>query len=330
MDRRAVIVVGAAVSLLAHSFPAAAGVAPSGTLGTVTATTKAAPSCPAGSTCQVVTVACPNVLQSRQATVAVASPTAARRGVVALFTGGSGSSFWGSARPAAGATVTKLRSAGFEVVQVRWHASWLAAARGEMAGSAALACRPATIIRWIHDTRYAPMALPPAVVGRCGFCVSGTSGGSSAITYALSHYGLDTLVDGIFPVSGPPHAALVKGCMRTPGEEGYWYSGSNTAIIDSSYGYLSPGPCTAHDSSFEPNWAADGVEATGTDYLYSSTRVHLLIGSKDPVMALHANEYVAVLRAHGTTVTLQTVPTMPHDLSRSQLGLDTLHALLVA
>jgi hypothetical protein len=321
-----VFVVAATPAAMARSTAAPPPAAP-GALGTVTTTTQRAPSCPAGHLCQVVTVSCPGIRAARDATLAIGATSSRRRGLVALFTGGTGGKFWGLETAEAADTVTALRAAGFEVVQVRWHQSWLASAPGEQAGSALLACRPATIVRWIHDTRYMPLHLDPAQ-GVCGFCVSGTSGGASAVSYTLSHYGLDVILDGVFPVGGPPHAALVKGCRGLRGEEGYWYEGDSTKAIDSSYGYVTTGPCTSHDASFQSHWIADGIESTGSDFAHPQTRIHILVGSRDPVMGRHAADYAAVLQANGTALVLETVKGMGHDLSRYPQGLNRLYQVI--
>ena len=76
---------------------------------------------------------------------------------------------------------------------------------------------------------------PDPVDGVCGFCVLGGSGGSAQAAYSLSHYGLDAIVDGVFPIGGPTHAAIAKGCMRqNRAEDQYWYNGSD---FDSAYGF---------------------------------------------------------------------------------------------
>jgi hypothetical protein len=223
----------------------------------------------------------------------------------------------------------RLRAVGLTVVQVRWHQSWLASAPGESIGSAYLACRPATIAKWVHDTKFAPLTSPATTMGACGFCLVGASGGASGISYSLSHYGLDPYVDGLFPTGGPPHAALAKGCMRTPGEESYWYDGASVKAIDSSYGYTQSGPCLVNDASFESRWVADSIDITGTDFAYPTTRVRPLLGSLDPLIA-HTRDYTAALASAGTVAPIETVPGAGHDLARYPAAVDRIYELVTA
>jgi hypothetical protein len=73
----------------------------------------------------------------------------------------------------------------------------------------------------------------------------GNSGGASRSSCALSHYGLESLLDAAVPSGGPPHAAQTKGCLRTSGQEAYWYDSGASATID-SYGFQgTSGPLTS-------------------------------------------------------------------------------------
>lgn len=246
--------------------------------------------------------------------IANADPSVARRGVITVFSGGGGTGWWGASTTAQQA-IADLSNAGFRVVEVAWADGWLKSASGERPGPHALACRPATVIRWMYDTMYAPLGLnPPA--GVCGFCVSGNSGGASQVSYALTFYGLETILDAVVPTGGPPHAALDKGCLRRSGEAAYYYTAGNASTIDSSYGYASgTGPCANRNSSFTDRWIADSVEAGDT--YHPSTRVHF-IGNGRAIGETHGKDYYDAITS---PMKINEVdPNLPHGVHNSEAG----------
>lgn len=288
------------------------------------------PSCPVGSTCQPFTVsACPGVAADGPGVFAIGEPTSgvARRGTVAFFSGGGGGAWWSGGHAAFLAT---LRQDGFRTVEVRWEQPWSDAAPGERTGTAKLACRPATAIAWIHDHLYDPATSGPTVRGRCGFCVTGNSGGSSQISYSLELYGLEDELDAIIPTSGPPQAAQEKGCLDVPGFE-YLTSG-NRDIIDGAFGYLrGDGPCAAHGVGFDfsAQWRSNSVETAGGDYDHPKTRVQFIFGAQDHTNSpTHGRTYEQALIDHGSPLVSEVVvANMGHGIG-SPDGLAALRAAL--
>jgi hypothetical protein len=187
-----------------------------------------------------------------------------------------------------------------------------------------LASRPATVIKWVHDNMYGPLDLQPKL-GQCGFCVTGNSGGAAQITYVISSYGIDNIVNAAIPTSGPPLAAISKGCLQ---EQGYAYDITKEHLIDFSYGYfgMNAGPCAAHDPSFTDIWIANSVETGGIKYNYPTTRVHIIVGDRDNVIIRnHAYDYYEVLaQAWQPMLTWQLVPNMAHSIQDSTDGLSAL------
>jgi hypothetical protein len=250
--------------------------------------------------------------------------------MVVLFSGGAGQGWW-AREIGSVAFLRSLRLAGFVTVQLRWNTGWSVAALGEDAGTGRLACRPASMIKWIHDQRFVPLRLPARPVGGCGFCVTGNSGGASQVSYALSFYGLDTILDGVFPTSGPPHAAQDKGCLRRPGERFYAY-GSNVRLIDEAHGFLGgAGPCERADATFLPRWLTESVDTGGQDFFHPATRVYFIHSDQDNPSVPHAADYIARLRAAGTPILREKVIVgMPHSLQSSPAGLNALFNALIA
>jgi hypothetical protein len=287
--------------------------------------------CPAGSSCDQTEITCPGVEEPARVTIATAPPSGDARGLVVFLSGGGGRDWWADEGSTA-AFLEDVRSEGFALVQLRWKDEWLGAPDGERAGPERLACRPATALAHIHRTIYPRFrADAPAEPGRCGFCVTGTSGGASQLAYALSFYGLDEIVDAAIPTGGPPHAALDRGCNRDPEDQAYWYEGASVRTIDASWGFRSgAGPCVTNDATWTEPWQRSSVDLGGSDYVHPRTRVHVIVGERDRVLP-HAQDYVARLHAEGSPrVELQIVPNMGHSIAKSDDGLAALLRVLLA
>jgi hypothetical protein len=173
--------------------------------------------CPSGFTCHSFTVNCRDVPPLR-GVMADQKPTVQIKAVVMFFSGAGGGAWLGSKDVVLTSPFFQsLLDKGFELVQVKWGSNgWLGAAFGVKSGQEALACRPATVIKWVHGNLYAPLGLRPGI-GHAGFAIAGISAGSAAIAYALSEYGIDSLVDVAVPISGPPFDEICKGCLQSPG-----------------------------------------------------------------------------------------------------------------
>ncbi|MDP9343279.1 MAG: hypothetical protein M3Q23_14545 [Actinomycetota bacterium] len=300
-------------------------------LGTMVSSSQPPRACPGGFQCASYAVSsCPGVASSITAYLATAPATGPARGLAIFFSGDYGDTWWDGGGALTAAMFSSLRQAGIEVVQVEWSIAWLRSARGETAGPARLACRPATVIRWIHDNLYLPLGASPAV-GVCGFCITGNSGGASQVAYALAFYGLDGIVDGMFPSSGPVHSALAKGCAGNSSDKHYWY-GAAADIIDTSYGFISgTGPCLKRDASWNAVWLGDGIDTGGTDYVHPATRIQFIVGARDSGPSIkHAADYFSKLMASGSPMVAWTaIPTMGHGIGQSQDGLNALSAALL-
>ena len=342
MSSKSLIRAGAAVLIaVGLQIPAAAGVADGArapvaaawSLGTATKTGTTT-SCPVGYTCDTVSVSgCPNVGQAITATVAKSSPSASPRGLVFFFSGAGGTTWWQQGTQGgsiAAAELVKLRDNDhLVIVQVKWKADWYAAQQGVDSGSGHMACRGATLVKWVHDVYYVPLGLSPAP-GSCGYCISGNSGGSSEVSYALSHYGLDSILDGVFPTSGPPLAAIVKGCLTT--YPGYLYEGTSATSVDKAEGFLSGGgPCSLHDSSYTSRWNTESVDTGGTDYSHPATRIGFIVGAGDHgASPSHAQDYRDKLQLDSANdVSWWVVSGMVHTIQKSQSGLDALRCLIL-
>jgi hypothetical protein len=282
------------------------------------------------STMDTFTVTCSGVRASLGGTLLIQRATGSPRGLVMFFSGSYGTTAW-STNSSSNTWLTGLAAAGYEVVQLEWSApGWEPAGVGEDAGQAHVACRPATAIRWVHDNLYSSLHVPAASAGVCGFCITGNSGGASQVSYALAYYGLGPILNGVFPTSGPPHAAIAKGCVQ---QAGYDYGPLALQIIDSSNGYFNgTGPCSRHDSTFTARWNQESVDTNGSSYYYGTTRVHFIFGASDTQTAKqHAEDYIARLTGAGSPmVSQQTITGMAHEVTQSGAGLAALLAAIEA
>ena len=171
------------------------------------------------------------------------------------------------------------------------------------------------------------MKLKPKA-GRCGFCITGNSGGATQVSYALSHYGLDGILAAVVPSGGPPHAALAKGCLGS--DPVYRFLPGSAGVIDSSYGAgrRGSGPCARGGAAFASRFQQDAVDTGGSDYVHPRTRVVFLFGGRDETVGpAHGMDYLARLRsARSPRVSVKNIPGMPHAIAGSPEGLAVLRA----
>lgn len=300
--------------------------------------------CLPGLECQGVQVTCPDVRRPARAVLGIGRPTGTPKGLIVFFSGGGGTQWWAreasndlkfsgqaksqavdqQAAQNADAMLADLRSKGYETVQARWVTAWIASSPGEEVGPAVLACRPASLLRYLHDTLYQQLGAQPSGDLACGFCATGNSGGGAAIAYALSFYGLGSDLQAVVLTSGPPYGAIDKACLDDPG---WAYKQGLHTVFDASYGFFGrDGPCYSQDAAWRARWAADSVDGDGTAYDLQDTRVLMLLGQQDPSnIQPHAKAYYEKLRqASSPHLQLQTVSDMTHAITASTSGLDAI------
>lgn len=302
-------------------------------LGTIQPAPATNAECPAGYVCSGLEVMCPGVTNSAKGYLAVAAHTQGTpRGLIMFFTGARGTNWW-SSRSEAYTLAEELRALGFTIAQVRWEDSWLVSSPGNDAGTARLGCRPATVIRHVYDNYYLPLGVRLSRIGQAGFCVTGNSGGASQVSYALSHYGLENILNVVIPTGGPPHSALAKSLLNNPGEEGYWYSLDTRRFIDEGFGFSDGnGPGARQDPAFTSRWLAESVATGGSDYNHPTTRIHFIIGENDATgQQVVSSDYSNRLRSEGSPfVTVEIVPDTPHSITGTAAGRAALKAAILA
>lgn len=277
--------------------------------------------CPSGYECSVFEVNCTGSEPAR-GVIAYAPYTGDRpKGLIMFFKGGEGRAYW-TTPPEADQMAEDFRKTGFSIVQVKWNDSWLLSSPGIDAGIAHLAGRPATVITQVYKEYYKPLEKSIADKDFVGFCLTGNSGGASQISYALSHYGLDSILDVVVPTGGPPHAILAKSMLQNPGEEPYWYGDERRIFIDKGFGYFdNNGPGLRLDSSFVERWNEESVATGGNDYYHPETRLHFIIGADDRDMYYVSKDYIYRLFEEGNPdITFEIVPGTPHNVLKTGVG----------
>jgi hypothetical protein len=279
--------------------------------------------CPAGYNCVSFTVTCQDIV-SITGKLAIGPAASATRGIAVFFTGGAGTEYYSDYQDVAG-WMQGLRDSGVGIVQVKWDRNWWGHSSNLKAGLVNQSCRPATIIKYIHQTYYAPLGM-----GRKAFILTGNSAGSSQIAYSLAYYGLENIIDVAVLSAGPPHSALHKSCMNSLAEEDYWFNSSKRSEVDDSYGIRDNGPCLLSDSRWIPTWISDSVAYSGYDYHYPNTLVHQIIGAQDPKMIATAGDYRERIVQAGTPHSKwQVVPNTPHAVFETREGRDAIGQVIL-
>lgn len=272
-------------------------------LGTVTSSTKLN-SCPGGGvtggteTCYSLDISCGGVADF-ETYLKVNTPSGSPLGTVIFGVGTGGSGLYDDPTSSGftyGSTaVQNVLDGGFTTVQVSFGAPFSSTTpNGWLTGPGGvrrLACRYATAAQWVYDNVHDKNTSAP-------MCATGNSGGSGAIAYAVSHYGLDSIFAMIEPTSGPPMSRLDEGCapsgptcQSVPTDCGtsqdLCYSAGDAAIIDTAY---SQNLCTsgvngstANTSLFLSDSVVDGSTVT---FSFPKTNVRILFGGQDSSSAV--------------------------------------------
>jgi hypothetical protein len=128
-------------------------------------------------------------------------------------------------------------------------------------------------------------------------CVSGESGGASAIAYSLSHYGMASFFSMVQPAGGPPFAQIDHGCLcDLPPSLGpcsataipSCYETEVQGFVDTTYGApLCTNAAQHGDVSNAALFLNDSI-LSGPDALlaFPNTDVHQLFGTRDLTAAV--------------------------------------------
>jgi len=163
--------------------------------------------------CWGLNITCPNVqsFQPYDATVKITTPAGASIGTIIFITGAGGTTYYDAHFNNGSSLILDVVNAGFTAAQIVFDNptdGWLTGPAQDSNGPITLACLPAAAIEWVYNS-----VLTPGTP----LCATGNSGGSFAIAYALSHYGLDSVLTLAELTSGPEASRLDYGC--SPGKK---------------------------------------------------------------------------------------------------------------
>jgi hypothetical protein len=289
-----------------------------------------------GGDCYDIRVTCPEVVAPARARLKVVAPgSTSSRGTILFTTGNFGFALYESAGESR-RTLADLAAAGFRTVQLQWIDGWLVASPGKEEGHARLACRPATVARWVHEHLHQPT---PSTA----FCATGNSGGASQVSYMLSHYGLKEILAAVVPTGGPPMGRLDRGC--SPDDPAYITSEPMRKLIDTGFGFVPPGdlrvinpndvpaigPCSRGDLSFREKLRQASVASGEGDYIYPRTMVWFVFeGIAGAEVALGTAYYDLLVKAGSPLIGKTVVPDVDHGgLIRSRSGAEKIRDILL-
>jgi len=293
----------------------------------------------AGSTCYQVNTSCEGVADL-SAYLKVNQPTGTSIGTVLFGTGTGGSALYDNDPPdffdgstnGGLAVVQSVLNAGFTTVQVTFGApfndqtpnGWLTGPGGPRRA----ACRYATVAQWVYQNIHGSSPTAP-------LCATGNSGGSAAIAYALTDYGMDSIFSMVEQTSGPPMSRLDQGCAPPSSSVcqtrqftcnsgdpvqnlSSCYAAGDADIIDLTYAQ----PLCRNAVNGQPPptglFLSDSILG-GPQRTFPKTRVHVLLGGRDNSAAMEQGlAWVGALT--GTASSQSCVSDAPHPIPSAADG----------
>ncbi|HEX3821244.1 MAG TPA: hypothetical protein VHW45_12980 [Candidatus Sulfotelmatobacter sp.] len=313
-------------------------------LGTAQGTVTACPPFGGGlsqssSTCYQINTSCEGVADF-SAYLKVNAPTGTPLGTVIFGTGTGGVALYDFDQPdffngstnGGLAVVQSVLDAGFTTVQVTFGGPFTdSTPNGWLTGPGGvrrLACRYATVAQWVYQNIHNSNTAAP-------LCATGNSGGSAAIGYALSDYGLDSIFSMVETTSGPPMSRLDQACLPAtnsactpqaftcnagdPAENlSICYTSDDAGIVDTAY----PQPLcqNAINGSAPPDglFLSDSILGAPAR-TFPKTRVNLLFGGQDQSAAVEQG--LTWGNALGSTVKAQAcISDAPHPIPSAADG----------
>jgi len=285
---------------------------------------------PTNQFCYLLEITCPDLAQNALATLKVGNSLAQTdKGTIIFFSGYTGESYWEGRSTEAQRIIQELRTAGFRTVQLRWANNWWNGAKKMSEGHARLACRPATVTRWVFDNLHSPDT---------AFCAEGWSNGASALSYTLVQYNLFVLLSSVVFESGPNWSRLDHGCIQDdPTYSSLFYGRNHRKIIDMAFGYPEnpqqgeEGPCFYMDASFRGEFMQASVLNDSYIYSFPNTDISFLFGGQDQTLTkAHGVYFYTALTQAGTPNLYYTeLSGASHDIVLQPFGADTVRDELI-
>lgn len=294
-----------------------------------------------GQTCYDVQVTCTQISRPINATLKVGeplTPTNPFKGTILFATGWTGTYYWDGTSlvnlqdspfsymdtdfPSVAynnaAIIDHLRADGFRTVQLKWQSNWFQAELGKVEGMGNLACRPATISRWVYDNLHHENNTAP-------FCATGHSNGASQMAYTIAHYGLADIFSTVVLESGPNWSRIDPACLHDdPVYQSIFAGGGERNTIDWGFGFNNDGtgPCATQDSDYSNAFKEASLIYGDHSYSYPTTMLAFVFGGADDTTTKDQGFlYHDLLSVHMPSLITQTiVPTAPHFVTEIPEG----------
>lgn len=299
--------------------------------------------------CYQIEVSCASVSRPEQATLKVGEPVSntVEAGTILFATGWIGNYYWDEAvlvnlqlqrlslagLDPAQATgnnldiLNNLRAAGFRTVQLKWQRNWFEAETGHVEGMANLACKPATVTRWVYDNLHLQgEALP--------YCATGHSNGASEMAFGLTHYGLSDILSAVVLESGPNWSYIDHACLHDDAKYSNLHADQGERnTIDWGFGFPSDGTgaCAVQDVTFRDTFRSASLVTNGWQYAYPHTMVAFVFGGDDnTTTAAQGQVYYDRLLRQGTPhLSMQVVSGAPHFVTTTTDGAQAMQSTLL-
>ncbi len=295
-------------------------------LGTVTLVS--APTPCSGESCYTLDVRCAQLAATDRVTLKVGGPTALpARGTILFATGFDGTFFWETLSSLAPHVLSDLQAAGFRTVQLAWNVNWFLATQGRPEGQGRLACRPASVARWVYDNLHTHSA-------NTAFCAVGHSNGASQVAYMITQYGLAPILSAVELDGGPNWARIDEACLRDdPAYQALWFSLTNRQNADWAFGFPNDGsgPCARQDRSFRAAFQEASLAFGTWQYVYPRTMVQFLFGDQDSGPAASHGMFFFdwISQAGSPLVRMDVVPNSGHTTVATVQGANMIRDTLL-
>jgi hypothetical protein len=242
-----------------------------------------------------------------------------------LASGWIGNYWWDGGAPSNLTIVNELRAAGFQTVQINWQQNWFLAGN-QSEGFGELACRPATLMRWIYDNLHTTAADQ-------AFCATGHSNGASQVAYSLVRYGLSDIFDMVLFESGPNWSRVDHSCIKDTAHQELYADGGERNVIDMSFGFQNngPGPCARGDVTQIDTFKRTSLVDTSWSYSFPNTMVVFAFGESDTSStASHGEYFYQKLLETGTPLlATSSIPSAPHFTTEVAAGAEFIKTQLL-
>jgi hypothetical protein len=277
--------------------------------------------------CYDIQIDCPDLLLPIDATLRIGEPAGLpSQGTILFATGWDGTWYWGWGGEAA-RILGELQAANYRTVELKWASNWWSGAQGKLEGHARLACRPATVARWVYDNLNEQSP-------KTAFCAAGNSNGASQLSYTMAQYGLADIFSAVELDGGPNWARLDQACFHDdPAYQSLWYDKTERQNTDMAFGYPQNdgGPCAIQDVNFRGQFEEASLAFGNWLYIYPKTMVWFLFGELDQTITKAHGLYFynQLLKSGSPLVNMDVITDTDHIVSDTAQGANKIRDIFI-